>query len=457
VLPLFNMSGDAKDSYLGDGISEEVLTALSKLPGLKVIGRASSFQFRDRDVDAVKVGRALNVRSLLTGTVQRAGENLRISVELIDTSSGEQRWSQHYDRSFKNLFTLEDDISSAVSTALAVKLGAAAGQPLVHTATNNPHAHDLYLQARKLSYSSDEAGLDRAVELFNQAIAEDPNYAAAWAGLAYTYAFLADAYRAPIDVLPSMKGAAEKAVALDPGMAEGHAYLGYILMAYQRDFPAGRRELDTAVALNPGSADAHFFRGLEPLSTGKPAAALVEFEAAEKIDPYNPFDPFSSMWAATAMGDQALAIRKARRALEIDPKFSYFTDPLVYAYGSFGRWQDCIARSVAAQTQANNGPDYKAAVCYAHNGNPARAREILDQLETAALTRYVDHTNIAEVHIALGDKDGAMAALEQAYQDRSQPLLLLWYLPEFKPLHDDPRYKALLDKMYASLKPGATP
>jgi len=457
VLPLFNMGGDAKDSYLGDGISEEVLNALSKLPGLKVIGRASSFQFRDRDVDAMKVGRALNVRSLLTGTVQRAGENLRISVELVDTSSGVQLWSQHYDRDFKNLFALEDDISSAVSTALAVKLGAATGQPLVHAGTNNPHAHDLYLQARKLSYSSDEAGLNRAVELFNQAIAEDSNYAAAWAGLAYTYAFLADAYRAPIDVLPSMKGAAEKAVALDPGMAEGHAYLGYILMAYQRDFPAGRREMDKAIALNPGSADAHFFRGLEPLSTQNPKAALVEFEAAEKIDPRNPFDPFSGMWAATALGDQALAIRKANRVLAIDPGFSYFTDPLVYAYGSFGRWQDCVDRSIAAHARTDYGPDYKAAVCHAHLGNAARARAILDQLETASRTRYVDHTNIAEVHIALGDKDGAMAALEQAYKDRSQPLLLLWYLPEFKPLHDDPRYKDLMDRMYASEKPGTPP
>ena len=452
VLPLFNMGGDAKDAYLGDGISEEVLTALSKLHGLKVIGRASSFQFRDRDVDAIKVGRALNVRSLLTGSVQRAGVSLRISVELVDTGSGVQLWSQHYDRDFKNLFVLEDDISSSVSTALAVRLGAAAGQPLVKAGTDNPHAHDLYLQAWTLSYSSDEAGLNRAVALFNQAIAEDSNYASAWAGLAYTYSFLADAYRAPIDVLPSMKGAAEKAVALDPDMADAHAYLGYILLAYERDFAGANREFDKAIALNPGSADVHFFRGIDPLWAQKPAAALAEFEAAEKIDPRNPFDPFAAMWAATAMGDEAMAISKARRVLAIDPGFSYFTDPLEYAYGSFGRWKECIDRYTSLPTDVDNGPDFKAAVCYAHYGNPARARAILDQLETAARARYVDHTNIAEVHIALGDKDGAMAALEQAYKDRSQPLLLLWYLPEFKPLHDDPRYKDLMARIYSSEK-----
>ena len=458
VLPLANLGGDENDSYLGDGISEEVLNALSKLPGLKVVGRASSFQFRGRDVDVAKVGRDLNVRSLLSGTVQRADDMLRITVELIDTASGLQQWSQKYDRPFKNLFVLEDEISEAVTKALAIKLGAAAGQPLVGVATENPRAHDLYLRARQLSYRSDEASLTEAVKLFNQVIAEDSNYAAAWAGLAYTYAFLADAYRAPIDVLASMKGAAEKAVALAPEMAEGHAYLGYTLLAYERDFPAAIRELDKALALNPGSADAHFFHGLVPLVvTQKPAAAFAEFEAAERIDPYNPFDPFSALWAGTAMGDEAATIRKAKRVIEIDPGFWYFTDPLVYAYGSFGRWQDCVDRYSAAHARADNGPDYKAAVCYAHAGNPDRAREILAQLETAARTRYVDHSTIAEIRIALGDKDGAMADLEQAFRDRSQPFLLLWYLPEFKPLHDDPRYRSLIDRIYASLQPAAKP
>jgi len=458
VLPLANLGGDDKDSYLGDGISEEVLNALSKLPGLKVVGRASSFQFRGHDIDAAKVGRDLNVRSLLSGTVQRADDMLRITVELIDTASGLQQWSQKYDRPFKNLFALEDEISEAVTKALAIKLGAMAGQPLVGVATANPQAHDLYLRARQLSYRSDEASLTEAVKLFNQVIAEDSNYAAAWAGLAYTYAFLADAYRAPIDVLSSMKGAAEKAVALAPDVAEGHAYLGYALLAYERDFPAAIRELDKALALNPGSADAHFFHGLVPLVvTQKPAEAFAEFEAAERIDPYNPFDPFSALWAGTAMDDEAVTIRKAKRVVEIDPGFWYFTDPLVYAYGSFGRWQDCIDRSVAAKAHADSGPDYKAAVCYAHAGNPAQAREILAQLETAARTRYVDHSTIAEIRIALGDKDGAMADLEQAFRDRSQPFLLLWYLPEFKPLHDDPRYRSLIDRTYASLQPAAKP
>ena len=457
VLPFVNLSADSKDSYLGDGISGEILSALSKLPNLKVIGRASSFQFRDHDVDAVKVGRLLSVRSLLTGTVQRAGDKLRISVELIDTSNGVQSWSEHYDRAFGNLFALEDDISSAVRTALAVKLGTAESRSLVHVATDNPHAHDLYLRAKELSYRSDESSLNQAVTLFNQAIAEDPSYAAAWAGLAYTYLFLADAYRAPVDLLPVMKGAAEKAVALDPELAEAHAYMGFILLAYQRDVASAERESEKAVALNPRSADVQLFRGLDQILTRQAAAAQSAFQMAEKIDPLNPFVPFMEMGAAVALGNSATALKKARQTLEVDPAFSYFTDPLVYAYGSFGRWQDCVARSKAAQAGSEGDLDYKAAVCYAHLGENEHARRILAQIEAAAQKRYVDHANIAEIYAALGEKDSAIKALEHAYVDRSEPLMLVWLVPEFTSLHDDTRYRALMERVYGGLKPTGAP
>jgi len=453
VLPFANMSGDNKDSYLGDGISGEILSALSQLTGLKVIGRASSFQFRERDVDAVKVGKALNVHSLLTGTVQRAGDRLRISVELIDTTSGVQLWSQHFDRSFVNLFVLEDDISNAVSATLAVKLGMAAGQPLVHAATDNPQAHELYLRAKELFYRVDEPSVNQAVSLFNEAIAADPNYAEAWAGLAYSYIALADVYRAPIDVLPVMKAAAEEAVTLDSNLAEGHAYLSYILASYQRDFAAGERESEKSVVLSPGSADVQFFLGLDRVYTRRVASSQSAFQMAERLDPLNAFIPFFEILAATALGDSATAVQKARRTLEIDPGFFYSTDPLVLAYGSFSRWQDCIARATTVQAVAGREPDYKAAVCYAHVGNSARARRMLAQLEADARKHYVDHANIAEIYVALGEKDAAFEALEQAYNDRSQPLALVWSNPEFGALHDDARYRALMEKLYAGLKP----
>jgi TolB-like protein len=451
VLPLVNLSADVSDSYLGDGISGEILAALSKLPNLKVIGRASSFQFRGRDVDAVRVGRLLHVHSLLTGTVQRAGDKLRISVELIDASNGVQSWSEHYDRAFGNLFALEDDIAGAVRTALAVKLSAGEGRSLVRPATDNAHAHDLYLRAKQLSYRYDEPSLSHAVTLFNQVIAEDPNYAAAWAGLAYSYLFLADAYRAPVDLLPVMKAAAEKAVALDPELAEAHAYLGFILLTYQRDFPQGELELARAVQLNPRSADVQFFLANDNITRHQVAQAQAALQTAEKIDPLNPFVPFVEIWVAVASGDAATAVQKARQTLEIEPAFSYFTDPLVYAYASFGRWQDCVTRSKVAQTAAARELDYKAAVCYAHLGDTEHARRILAQIEAAAQKRYVDHACIAEIYASLGEKDNAIIALEEAYADRSQPLMIEWFVPEFKSLQDDARYRALIERIYDGL------
>ena len=457
VLPLFASGGDSKDDYLGDGISEEVLNALSKLPGLNVIGRASSFQFRGASIDAAKVGRALNVRNLLAGTVPRAGDDLRITIELIDTVTGKQLWSERYDRTFKSLFALEDDISGEVRAALALKLGTAAGQPLVDVATTNPHAHDLYLRAKQLAYLSDEASLNQSVVLFNQAVAEDPNYAAAWAGLARTYAFLADAYRAPIDLNAAMRAAAEKAVALDPGLAEGHVYLGYLLMADEHDFPAARREAERGVALNPGSADAHMFLGLYWLQADHDhATARRELHIAEKLDPLNPWNLYTEMWAATAQGDFAAVLDLAQRVKRIDKTFFYLADPLVYAYAVAGRWRECVERSAQAQTAAGDQPDFAAAICHAHSGNVARAREILEQMQTAARTHYVDHGDIAAIHMALGEKDRALDELEQAYRDRSQPLLNFWFQPWFVPLHDEPRYRALHDRIYKTTKLPAT-
>ena len=450
VLPLVDLSGDVKDSYLGDGISGELLTALSKLPGLKVIGRTSSFQFRGQDVDAAKVGAALHVRSLLAGTVQRSDDTLRVTVELVDTVSGQQRWSQHYDRSFKNLFALEDDISGAVSEALAVKLGASAGQPLVATATDNPHAHDLLLRANQMIQRSDEASLNQAAVLLNQAIFEDANYAEAWAALGRTYISLADAYRAPKELLPAMKGAAEKAVALSPDLAEAHAVLGEILLNYVRDYPAARHELERAIALDPGSASSH-----DSLATYQSeiehdaAAARAEEQISEKLDPLNPWYAYWEMTNLITLGDFAEAENLARRVIALDPKFFYRGDPLVLVYLAGERWQSCVERARAVAAEGQSAPDFAAAICYQHTGDSAQAQAILKALEAAAQTGYADHSNIAAVRLALGDAEGAMADLEQADRDRSAPLLTVWALRWFAPLRDNPRFKALLERLHA--------
>jgi serine/threonine-protein kinase len=352
-------------------------------------------------------------------------------------------WSQGFDRTFKNLFALEDDISAAVSKALAVKFAGAA-QPLVAVATNNAHAHDLVLRARQLLYRGDETSLNQGLVLLNQALAEDAAYAEAWVGLSSTYMWLVDAYLAPIDALPVMKSAAEKAVALNPDLAEGHANLGYILLAYVRDFEGARSELDRAIALNPNSADAHFFLGLYHFTKQDIAGARGELQIATRLDPGNPFPSLVEVWVAGAAGNAAEATAHAQQVLALAPDFFYVSDPLVYAHVLSGNWQACVERGSKVASAAAGRPDPLLAVCYARYGNPAAAREILGQLEAAARTRYVDHSFIAAIDVALGENDAALAALDQADHDRSAMLLYLWMYPWFKPLQDDPRFRELL-------------
>lgn len=449
VLPLAVIGGDAKDSYLGQGISEELLNALSRIHGLEVIGRTSSFRFRNSDLGAQAIGRELGAHNLLSGAVQRSGDELRINVELDDAVTGDTLWTQQYDEKMENLFALEDKISNAVVSALKVKLGGIDAQSLVFEGTANAQAHDLYLQGTRLSWHTDKASLEQALVLFNQAIADDPNYAAAWAGMARAYVYLADVYLAPLDVLPAMRGAAEKAVALNPKLAEGHLQLGYIAMSYDWDFSTARKELELALKLRPSLAEAHAIFGLYLLRVEKhPAAARTELGIASKLDPLNPWYPRWQMFAVIAQHDESGAMQLALRVEKLDPNFAYNGDTVALVDFAFGRWQACMdhykARGV---TVSRSSP--QLAICQAHAGDTMQARATAAALEADAKRHYVDRAYIAAIYAALGDKDRAMAELEQAFRDHSVHMVSLWLDSWFRPLHGDSRFEALVARIAA--------
>lgn len=452
ILP-FGVLGDGTgDSYLGEGISEEILDALSRVAGLEVIGRTSSFRFGNSNLDARAIGRELGARNLLSGNVYRAGKRLRIDVELDDATTGDTLWTQQYDERMENLFALEDTISNAVVTALKVKLGDIDANSLVFEGTADPQAHDLYLQATRLSWHTDEVSLEQALVLFNQAIAEDPNYAAAWAGMARAYINLADMYRAPLAVLPAMRGAAEKAVALNPKLAVGHLQLGYIAMSYELDFATARRELDRAVKLRPSLGEAHATLGLYLLRIARnSAAARRELQRARKLDPLNPWFVRWDAYAAIAQGDKAGAIHLAQRVDRIDPGFAYNGDTVAMVDGAFGQWQACVDR----YTQQHVKPSLSSpqlAICQARMGDTAAARSAAARLAADARHRYVDPTYLAAIDAALGDDRRAMAELEQAYHDHSAHMISLWLNPWYRPLHGDPDFQALVARIAAGTR-----
>ncbi|HWG65979.1 MAG TPA: hypothetical protein VN662_00985 [Rhodanobacteraceae bacterium] len=455
VLPLSALGGGTENNYLGQGISEELLNALSRIPGLEVIGRTSSFRFRDSQLGARAIGRELGARNLLSGVVQRSGDELRIDVELDDTLTGATLWSQQYNQKMENLFTLEDTISGAVVGALKVRLGGTDSGKLVFKGTASPQAHDLYLQGSRLSWHTDQASLEQALALFNQAIAIDPNYAAAWAGMARAYIYLADVYRAPLSILPAMRGAAEKAVALNPDLAEGHLHLGYIAMSYDLDFPKAKQELMLALKLRPSLAEAHALLGFYLMRIERnPAAARAELQSAAKLDPLNPWYPRWEAYAAIAQGDEAAAMQLAQRVGRLDPDFAYNGDAVAMVDAAFGHWQACVDRYTQQHAKLSTSSP-QLAVCQAHTGDTTEARAALQNLLADAQHRYVDRTYIAAIYAALGDKDAAMAQLEQGYQDRSAHVDALWLNPWYRPLHGDPRFEALVARIAAG-RPAAS-
>lgn len=447
VLPLTVNGGNANDNYLGQGISEEILNALSRVTGLEVIGRTSSFRFRNSDLGAKAIGRELGARNLLSGVVQRSGDELRINVELDDAITGDTLWANQYDEKMESLFALEDKISNAVVSALKVQLGDIDVRTLVFEGTTNPQAHDLYLQGTRLSWHTDEASLEQALVLFNQAIADDPNYAAAWAGMARAYVYLADVYRAPLDVLPAMRGAAEKAVALNPKLAEGHLQLGYIAMSYDWDFVTAHKQLDLALKLRPSLAEAHAILGLYMLRVERdPAAARAELQKAQKLDPLNPWYPRWQMFAAIAQHDESGAMQLARRVEQLDRNFAYNGDTVALVDSAFDHWQACLNHyKTGRATVSRSSP--QQAICEAHVGDATYARAAAAALEADAKRHYVDRAYIAAIYAALGDKDRAMTELEQAYRDHSVHMVSLWLDPWFRPLHGDPRFQALVARI----------
>jgi adenylate cyclase len=448
VLPFANLSGDAANDYLSDGISEEILNALARLPNLRVIGRTSSFQFRGDAIDARYVGRELAVGAVLAGSVQRADDAVRVTAELVDARTGVRLWSDRFDRRLQHLFVLEDDIARAVLQALAPQLASGTDRPLVAQATSSAAAHDAVLRANALARNSNEPSLEQAIRLYRDAIGLDPQYAAAWAGLANAYYWLGDAYRAPRDVAWLAHEAALRAVALDSTLAAGHVLLGGIAVIWDRDFATARRALDRALALDPGVAAVHAYLGTLLLAAdGDAAAARAAFQKATTLDPLDPFLPWLEIHAALAERHFDDALRLAERIRTIEPDFFYFMDQRAAVHMAAGRWGDCVDVHAALPAALRAQPQYALAICLAQNGDTAQARSILARLDDEAARRYVDATTIATVHAALGELDRAFEWLERAFDDRSARLSFIRMLPEFEPLRGDARYAAFISRL----------
>ncbi len=442
VLPFLDLSQAKDQEYFCDGISEEILDALAKIEGLRVVARTSSFSFKGKNADVSEVANKLNVQNVLEGSLRRDGNRIRITAQLINARDGFHLWSDTYERELQDVFALQDEITRAIVDALKIKL-AISSPPRAEPDTE---AYDLYLRGLYLSNKSSEVGLRKALTFFERALEKDSNFARAWTGVAKVWWWLADAYVKPLEAYPASKAAALKAVALDEKDAEAHCYLGDAKRVLSRDLAGEETELKRALEIDPSSTIAHLCFGLLRSAQGELQQAVVEMQAAEKLDPLSPsIRNFASrMYLAIDRVDDAVA--EAERTLQLDPSYLYLEATLATAYREKGDFAEAIRLYEKAQ-EAAQFPSSGLAITYARMGRQDDARQILRQLIDRARVQYVAADSIAAVYVALGENDEAFRWLERAFSEHSGTLDIFAFHREFRPLRSDPRFANFLRRI----------
>jgi TolB-like protein/Tfp pilus assembly protein PilF len=453
VLPFENLSRDPDNAYFTEGVQEEILTRLAKIADLKVIARTSTQRYKSAPEDISQIGKQLGVAHVLEGSVQRVAEKVRVSVQLINASDEAHLWAETYDRKLTDIFAVESEIAKNIADTLRVKLSDPEQHAIAARPTENTEAYQLYLRGRYFWNKRTGADLRRSIDYFNQAIEKDPNYALAYAGLADAYGLLSGYGAAsPKDSLPQAKAAAKKALELDDTLAEAHASLGQTLFAYDFNFAEANREFRRAIELNPNYATAHQWYGqggLAPL--GQFDDAIAEMKRALGLDPLSVIinADLGSVLCTARRYDAA--IEQLRKTLEMDPRFYYAHWNLGVALEVKGLVEQAIAEYEKA-IALDDDPLSRGLLghLYAKTGRKDKALQIQERLREVSKQRYVTPYIFAIIHLGLGEKDQAIDFLEKTYDDRDgYNLAFIKVDPFFDPLRGDPRFEALVQKIFA--------
>ena len=453
VLPFDNLSRDQENAYFAEGIQDEILSRLAKIADLKVISRTSTQKYKSAPDNLREIAKQLGVSNILEGSVQKVADQVRVSVQLINATSDAHLWAEIYDRKLTDIFAVESDIAKTIAETLRAKLTGSEEQMMSMKPTENTQAYELYLKGRFFWNKRTGADLRKAIEYFNQAIAKDPNYALAYAGLADSYLLLsAFGAASPSDSLPQAKAAAKRALEIDDTSAEAHTSLGQILLFYDFDFAGSTREFKRAITLNPNYATAHHWYGSgPPTCLGEFDRGIAELKRAQQLDPLSLIINADLGGAFVAARRYDEAITQLRKTIEMDPRFYFAHWNLGEALELKGQLPEAIAEYKKA-AELDEDPFVLALVGQADAklGQRDEAIKILSQLERLATKRYVANYSFAIMHMALGEKAKAIDWLERAYRDRSGPEIVgIKVDPMLDPLHGDPRFEALVQKVLA--------
>jgi serine/threonine protein kinase/tetratricopeptide (TPR) repeat protein len=448
VLPFASMSSDAENEYFSDGISEEIINALGQVEGLHVAARTSSFSFKGKSVEVAEIARRLDVRHVLEGSVRRAGARVRVMAQLVDASNGFHLWSERYDRQIADIFDVQDEIARAIVERLKVAFDAGATSRLVKVATNNMEAYQEYLRGRAMLYRRGP-WIARALESFQKAVALDPAYAQAWAGVADAYTALSYyGYRRPDEAMPAAVEAATRATVADPESAEAHNALAIAALLWERDFGKAEREFHEALALNPGYIQARCWYGLFFLQwgVGRYEDGLAEAWHAFEADPLSAYVTTVLSLALAAVQRFDEAVLQALNAVQHDPQSFLARWELGFAYHWNAQHEEAVA--VLEPLWANSGHNWVAmglVPAYVRAGREDQARSVYQSLLARQAGEYVQPFVLAVSATALGDHDAAIGFCEAAIEGRDMLFALMnrWW-PDFERVRTDRRYGDLL-------------
>lgn len=454
VLPFENLSHDPDNAYFADGIQEEILTRLSKIADLKVISRTSTQRFKSTPDNLVEIAKQLGVANILEGSVQRSADQVRVNVQLIKAATDTHLWADTFDRKVTDVFAVESEIAKAVADTLQAKLSGAEQSAIAARPTENSEAHELYLRGRYFFGKRGADNLKRAIDYFNQAIAKDPNYAPAYAGIADSYAILSESpHESRADALNKARVAAEKALALDNKLAEAHVSRG-LLFVEDLNLKAAKQEYQRAIELNPNYAFAHYLFGFDVLTPlGDFDHAISEMNRAVELDPFSGIINANLGWCYLCARRYPEAIAQFRKAAELDP--SSPMPALALAHELSGQREQAITEYQRAydldhdleQHSGRPADPMVLAAVYALKGEPAKELQQLEKGKVVALRGELPAFFVALGYARLGDKNEAIEWLQRSYQNKEIVIADINVFPPLGPLRDDPRFQALAEKV----------
>ena len=441
VLPFSNLGPDQDLEYFCNGLAEELLTGLAKVPGLRVASRTSAFRVAQTETDIRSVCRQLSVDSVLEGTVRKAGERVRITAQLVSAADGCHLWSEGYDRPLEDVFAVQEEIAHSVVDRLKVSLGEFLRQPLIRRHTHNARAYQSYLKGRFYWTRRYHGGLVTALDHFKKAIEEDAGYALAYAGLADAYSFMGIyAVQRPRSAFAQAAVAVARAMALDPDLPEAHTSLAFIKLANDWDLREAAREFTRALELDPGQAVTRIYRSWLMVLQGDVASALGEVRTAQEIEPLSPLVNAGAGHTLYLARRYNEAITECEKSLEIDPHFILGIHVIGMCHALQGQLAKAIEVGERTVLMSGRAPFYLGVLghYYARSGAADTARTILMELEEMASRRYVPPHCMTYIYAGLNDLDSALEWEAKAHEDGASPFY--YVSPLIENLHSNPRH-----------------